>query len=298
LTGELDKEAPRVIGMSENKTEAQDSTAEYIPWRILPPGEHPFPHILKYCEFIKQSKSTLRIATERLELINSLNPSKIYRGLDEFNGYFVFYFEDSAIAILDCPIVGNAVYVIKGDWKTLSSLSKDGNALVNNPKHQDIQRGLAELPVAAVQSQHPRRWHTDQRHQQRSDEGIAELEEAQEALNAFVVRFGFGATRKNRGDHGEVDGANLDQSDEKLGQEVDAGFIPSYIFSKGSLKRANVGDCDLSFQDSFPDDLAKDSGTMAFMHFQKSVFVMYTGLRIKIRDGGISSIRPSIWRLA
>jgi hypothetical protein len=110
--------------MSGNEAQAPDSTAEYIPWRILPPGEHPFPHVLKYCEFIKQGRITHRIATERLELINSLNPSKIYRGLDEFNGYFVFYFEHSAIAILDCPIVGNAVYVIKGDWKTLSRLSK------------------------------------------------------------------------------------------------------------------------------------------------------------------------------
>jgi hypothetical protein len=124
LTEGLDRELPRAVEMSEDEAEAHDSTAENIPWRILPPGEHPFPHILKSCEFIKQSKSTLRIATERLELINSLNPSKIYRGLDEFKGYFVFYFEGSTLAILDCPIVGNAVYVIKGDWKTLSRLAK------------------------------------------------------------------------------------------------------------------------------------------------------------------------------
>jgi len=33
----------------------------------------------------------------------------------------------------------------------------------------------------------------------------------------------------------------------------------------------------LSFQDSFSDDLDKDSGTMAFMHFQRSIFVLYLG---------------------
>ena len=57
-------------------------------------------------------------------MINSLNPASIYVGIDEFEGYFVFYFPDELTAILECPIVGNAIYIIKGDWQTLSQLNK------------------------------------------------------------------------------------------------------------------------------------------------------------------------------
>ena len=38
--------------------------------------------------------------------------------------YILFLFSDKNISILDCPIVGNAIYIIKGDWEELSRLNK------------------------------------------------------------------------------------------------------------------------------------------------------------------------------
>src|SRR6185436_13618892 len=65
------------------------------------------------------------------------------------------------------------------------------HAFVSDVQHQDIQRLLAELPIGAIQSQHPGTRHADQRHQQDSDEGIADLKKPQKSLDAFVVRFDF-----------------------------------------------------------------------------------------------------------
>src|SRR5205085_5488603 len=118
---------------------------------------------------------------------------------------------------------------------------RDGNAFVNNAKHEDVQGRLAKLPIAAIQCQHPGAGDANQGNQQNGNPCIANLEESQEALDAFVVRCFFGPARKNRGNLREVDGSHLNQSDEKLRQEVDAGFVPSYIVSKGSLKQANRG---------------------------------------------------------
>ncbi len=103
--------------------------------------------------------------------------------------------------------------------------------------------------------------------------GIADLEAAQEALNPLVVRCFFRATRKNRGDLGEIDTTDLDQSDQKLRQEVDSSFIPIYIFSKLSLKRAKVGH--RVFSSQVISVLEKDKAAVAFYAFSKFIFVRY-----------------------
>lgn len=53
-----------------------------------------------------------------------MRPGSIYIGVDEFEGYVVFYFDRTQVAVLECPVVGNAIYVIKSNWETLSRLSK------------------------------------------------------------------------------------------------------------------------------------------------------------------------------
>jgi hypothetical protein len=146
------------------------------------------------------------------------------------------------------------------------------NSLVNDPEHEQIQRGLAELPNSSIQSQHPRGRYTNQRDDQNGEYSVADLEEAKKSLNAFIMRVGFGPTSKNRSNLGKIDRANLNQSNEKLCQEVDPSLVPSYIFSKSSLKRANRGHRDFSFQDTSVNVLDKDKGSVAFYAFSKIIF--------------------------
>src|SRR5215216_99958 len=147
------------------------------------------------------------------------------------------------------------------------------HAFVNQTEHQNIQRHLSKLPVGAIQSQRPRTLYAAKRNEQHRDERIADFKQAQESLDAFVVRFLFGAASKNRGNLGEVDTANLDQRNEKLRQEVDSSFVPIYIFSKGSLKRANRGH--RAFSSQVITVLEKDKAAVAFYAFSKIIFVLY-----------------------
>jgi hypothetical protein len=84
------------------------------------------------------------------------------------------------------------------------------------------------------------------------------------------MRVGLCPTSKNRSNLGEVDRSNLNQSNEELRKEVDAGFVPSYIFSKGSLKRANRGH--RAFSSQVDTVLEKDKASVAFYAFSKIIF--------------------------
>jgi hypothetical protein len=96
-----------------------------VPWRILPPGKHPFHRILDYFRNIQGTEGeSIIVDEERLIAINNLNPTAIYTGIDEFKQYLVFYFQERQKAILECPIYGNAIYVIDGDWEELSKYTK------------------------------------------------------------------------------------------------------------------------------------------------------------------------------
>jgi hypothetical protein len=96
---------------------------ERLPWHILPPGEHPFPAILEYLRALSQRNPTVEYDHTRVE--NSLGPMSIYIGVEEFDGYFVFCFQQYSGAVLDCPRVGNAVYLMReSEWKTLCRLTK------------------------------------------------------------------------------------------------------------------------------------------------------------------------------
>jgi hypothetical protein len=101
-------------------------------------------------------------------------------------------------------------------------------------------------------------------------------------LHPFVVGSGLRWPRESKSYLNEINSLDLDERYKELSQEVDAGFVPSYIIGKRSLQKANVGHCDVSFQDSFGDDLDKDSGTMAFYAFSKINFCPVLSISSKV----------------
>ncbi|MGH9753835.1 MAG: hypothetical protein ACREA2_13730 [Blastocatellia bacterium] len=97
---------------------------EKVPWKILPPGEHPFQQILAYFEEVRRRQPELHVDEDRLRKVESLKPDQRFTGEDEFDGYVVFYFNRTEMAVLESPMFGNAIYVIRGEWKSLSRKSK------------------------------------------------------------------------------------------------------------------------------------------------------------------------------
>lgn len=97
--------------------------AQKLNWKLLPTGEKSFQKLKDYLQ--NSSKlSSVEFDFERIDKIISLKANQIYYGIDEFEGYLVFYFEDIKKAVLDCPTKGNAIYIFGEDWKNLSRLSK------------------------------------------------------------------------------------------------------------------------------------------------------------------------------
>lgn len=105
-------------------------TVKKVKWIILPPGKHPFPKIMQYIRELKKTKWVNNLVDEnRIKTIYKLGSdnTEVIVGANQFDGYFIFTFPDLKTFVLDCPLYGNAIYLIKGSWekiKTLSKLSK------------------------------------------------------------------------------------------------------------------------------------------------------------------------------
>jgi hypothetical protein len=96
---------------------------EKLNWELLPPGEMK-PYLFRYLERSNRRRKAREIDFGRIEKILTLNPSQIFIGKHEFSGYIVFRFSFLPVAVLDHPVVGNALYILSGDWESLSKLTK------------------------------------------------------------------------------------------------------------------------------------------------------------------------------
>ena len=93
-------------------------------WELLPSGEQFWSAYLSRVS----NKFAQRVPTEefkkRIEVMDSLDSSMKYIGIKEFEGYVVLLFDWTTKVYLDNPIKGNTAYIMTGDWRKLSRLSK------------------------------------------------------------------------------------------------------------------------------------------------------------------------------
>lgn len=95
-----------------------------VDWEILPSGTDFLKELIKRYMHIQAKKPERIIDFTRIKQMARLRPDFVYKGINEYDEYYVLCFSGSSVAVLDCPVVGNAIYVIRGDWKKLSRLSK------------------------------------------------------------------------------------------------------------------------------------------------------------------------------
>src|SRR5207248_7089112 len=120
---------------------------------------------------------------------------------------------------------------------------RESHAAIDNADDHDIQRRLSQVPVGAIHGDDPRRWNSQETHDEASHLRIRKLEETEESLHSFVVRLSLGTSHKDIGYLREVDGSNFNQGDDEASQKVDACSIPRYILVKRALQEAHVGHC-------------------------------------------------------
>jgi len=102
--------------------------AHRLPFVLLPPGTSDIRQVVEHYRKISQNfpggLNPHQIDPTRLEKIQSLRPIKCYIGKDSWLGYVVFEFSHSACVVLECPVEGNATYILFGDWKAMVSHTK------------------------------------------------------------------------------------------------------------------------------------------------------------------------------
>ncbi len=95
-------------------------------WRLLPPGEYPWPILRAQINDLLEStgKGKQEVLQYRLEAINSYGPEFRAIGEGGFRGYLVFGFPDKGIYCLESMYSGNATYVFSDNWEVLSKRTK------------------------------------------------------------------------------------------------------------------------------------------------------------------------------
>jgi len=103
---------------------AEDGVS-HLPFRLLPPGVWDVNHVLEY--YRNEARHWLGgriLDNERLRKVERLNPSHRSVGTDAHLGYILYQFSWSGVVVLECPVVGNATYILWDDWRGMLRLTK------------------------------------------------------------------------------------------------------------------------------------------------------------------------------
>jgi hypothetical protein len=136
LSGEPSAQPPAGIGTPQAPGTASatppataspaDIPVERLPFELLPAGsgEPLLESYRRQTARLPPGFRTRQLDEGRLTKILSLEPSKCYIGTERWRGYVLFDFENAGRAVLECPVEGNATYVLSGDWRPLIRQTK------------------------------------------------------------------------------------------------------------------------------------------------------------------------------
>lgn len=125
------KVAPRVqpvpsAPVARPEMVAPTEQVRHVPWAILGAKIRTVPELQSYLRVYleERKRKPPEYDMQRIEILLRHRPTALYLGKEEFDGYLVLYFAQYQLAVFECPIVGNALYLIRGDWQTLARRSK------------------------------------------------------------------------------------------------------------------------------------------------------------------------------
>lgn len=101
---------------------------ERLPFQLLPPDKTTVANILAYYQLGTQyrppSLQGQKVDPARLWHIMRLNPLRCYVGTELWLGYVIFEFSYTTKVVLECPVEGNAIYILPATWRKMIHLSK------------------------------------------------------------------------------------------------------------------------------------------------------------------------------
>lgn len=111
-----------------------------LSWRVLPPGELSVSNVLEHYGRLQRLNPHISYERDRITKAFSLRPNQCYVGSDEFEGYIVLTFAHTSRTLLECPVFGNAIYILDSEWKRLSKMTKQ-ELLTHPSANRIIHRG-------------------------------------------------------------------------------------------------------------------------------------------------------------
>lgn len=111
-----------------SQTQGIEIEVKRFPFEFLPAGEYTIERVIDYYRHIAENSGAAHWEREiqwvRLHKLNALKPKCCSVGRKGWLGYVVFEFAYSAWVVLECPIYGNATYLLSDDWRAIVGLSK------------------------------------------------------------------------------------------------------------------------------------------------------------------------------
>lgn len=120
----------------------QRTPIKRVTWNILPQGKMPWEQLREpLIELLEKTDvESKEDSLNRFEFINSFSPDFVATGNGGFNDYVVFGFTNSDLYVLENSFAGNATYIFRNDWETLSQLTKAEILQENLQEHRLIHR--------------------------------------------------------------------------------------------------------------------------------------------------------------
>lgn len=101
------------------------TTGRRLHWRPARPGSLSFANISRYYEEKRRYNPEIRFDMDRIEKAYELGPDEPpWLGPHGFDGYVIFTFPGTTKALMKCPEVGNAAYLIRKGWESWSQMDK------------------------------------------------------------------------------------------------------------------------------------------------------------------------------
>jgi hypothetical protein len=120
-------------------------TEGLLEWEVLPAEELAFERLKRYFTGVENSG---KFDLNRLEILEQLKPVKIWKGKGNYKYYLVYEFNGTQSVVLECPIVGNALYILKENWIQLSKKTKQ--ELRTRHRHSVIRMVHHDINVAMI----------------------------------------------------------------------------------------------------------------------------------------------------
>jgi hypothetical protein len=95
-----------------------------LDFEILPPGERTDEHVRKYYREVVSRGQLRGFSQDRLDKMLALPRSGWQKGKAGFYGYIVLMFDHTEKVLLECPVEGNAIYVLNSGEERLLRMSK------------------------------------------------------------------------------------------------------------------------------------------------------------------------------